>query len=52
MLRIQMKQNINLIEKRGLDNLKDPKAFIEYSNNMHGVSKNIEGYYQAEKLMC
>ena len=32
MLRIQMKQNINIIikkrEKNSLENLKDPKAFI------------------------
>ena len=29
-------------EKNGLENLKDPKAFIEYSNNMQDVIKNIE----------
>ena len=29
-------------EKNGLENLKDLKAFIEYSNNMQDVIKNIE----------
>ena len=36
-LRIQMNQNINILlktRKNGLENLKDPKAFIECSNNM------------------
>ena len=40
-----MKQNIDqyLIKKcenNGLKNLRDPKAFIEYSNNMQDVYKN------------
>ena len=33
---------INKREKVGLDHLKDPKAFIEYSNDMEDVYKNIE----------
>ena len=36
-----------LINKRGSVGLKhfnDPKAFIEYSNDMHGVYKNIDNY--------
>ena len=36
-----------LIEKReniGLKHFNDPKAFIEYSNNMHDVYKNIDNY--------
>ena len=35
-----------LIKKHetGLKNLKDPKAFIEYSNNMQDVYENIEEY--------
>ena len=33
---------INKREKVGLDNFKDPKAFIEYSNDMQDVYKNIE----------
>ena len=47
-----MKQNINiLINKRedvGIDHFNDPKAFIEYSNNMHDVHKNIN-YYNPDK---
>ena len=35
-----------LINKRGvgIDNFNDHKAFIEYSNNMHDVYKNIDEY--------
>ena len=36
-----------LIKKReniGLKHFNDPKAFIEYSNNMHDVHKNIDHY--------
>ena len=36
-----------LINKRGkvkLDHLNDPKAFMEYSNDMQDVYKNIEEY--------
>ena len=28
----------------GINHFKDPKAFIEYSNDMHGVYKNIDDY--------
>ena len=28
----------------GIDHFNDPKAFIEYSNNMHDVYKNIDDY--------
>ena len=35
---------IQKLENNGLKNLKDPKAFIEYSNNMQDVYKNIEEY--------
>ena len=31
-------------EKVGLNHFNDPKAFIEYSNDMHDVYKNIEDY--------
>ena len=35
----------NLIrEKVSIDNFDDPKAFIEYSNDMHVVYKNIDDY--------
>ena len=35
---------INKCEKVGLDHFKDPKAFMEYSNYMQDVYKNIENY--------
>ena len=35
---------INKIESTGLKHLNDPKAFIEYSNYMHDVCKNIDEY--------
>ena len=41
----------NLINKResvGLNHFNDPKAFIEYSNDMQDVYKNI-GEYNADK---
>ena len=40
---------INKREKVGLDHLKDPKVFIEYSNDMQGVYKNIEDYNPNKK---
>ena len=35
---------INTREKVGLEDFNDPKAFIEYSNDMHDVYKNINEY--------
>ena len=35
---------INKREKIGLNYYDDPKAFMEYSNDMHNVYKNIEDY--------
>ena len=35
---------INKREKVGLDHFKDPKAFMEYSNDMEDVYKNTENY--------
>ena len=35
---------INKRESAGLKHLNDPKAFIEYSNDMQDVYKNIEEY--------
>ena len=35
---------INKRERVGINRLNDPKAFIEYSNNMHKVYKNIDNY--------
>ena len=39
---------INKREGVGIDHLNDPKAFIEYSNDMHNVYKNIN-YYNPNK---
>ena len=35
---------INKRERVGINHLNDPKAFIEYSNGMHDVYKNIDDY--------
>ena len=35
---------INKSEVVGIDHFNDPKAFIEYSNDMHDVYKNIDEY--------
>ena len=35
---------INKRESVGLKHFNDPKAFIEYSNDMHDVYKNIDNY--------
>ena len=35
---------INIREKVGIDNFDDPKVFIEYSNDMHDLYKNINEY--------
>ena len=32
----------NIHEKVGIDHFDDPKAIIEYSNDMHNVYKNID----------
>ena len=40
---------INKNEKVGLDHLKDSKAFMEYSNDMQDVYKNIEDYNPGKK---
>ena len=36
--------NENKIESIGLKNLNDPKAFIQYSNDMQDLYKNINNY--------
>ena len=36
-------------EKVGLTHFNDPKAFIEYSNDMQDVSKNIDDYHPGKK---
>ena len=40
---------INKREKVGLNHLDDHKAFVEYSNDMHDVYKNIEDYNPGKK---
>ena len=40
---------INKREKVGLNHFNDPKAFMEYSNNMQDVYKNIEDYNPVKK---
>ena len=40
---------INKREKVGLDHFDDPKVFMEYSNDMKDVYKNIEGYNPIKK---
>ena len=35
---------INKREGAGIDHFNDPKAFIEHSNDMRDVYKNIDGY--------
>ena len=37
-------QHHDICEKVGIDHFNDPKAYIEYSNNMHNVYKNIDDY--------
>ena len=41
--------SINKREKVGLNHFDDPKAFMEYSNDMQDVYKNIEDYNQIKK---
>ena len=40
---------INKREKVGLDHFRDPKSFMEYSNDMQDVYKNIEDYNPNKK---
>ena len=50
MWKIHMKQNINTCV--GINRFKDPKAFIEYSNDMPNVYRNINDYNpEKEKKM-
>ena len=45
MLKIRMNQYlINISEKVGIDHLNDPRAFIEYLNDIHNVYKNIDEF--------
>ena len=52
MQKIHMKKYQYLINKRekvGLNHFNDPKAFMEYSNDMQDVYKNIEDYNPIKK---
>ena len=53
MQRIHMKKIyqylINKRENLGLDHFDDPKAFMEHSNDMQDVYKNIEDYNPIKK---
>ena len=40
---------INKCESTGLKHLNDSKAFIEYSNDMDNIYKNIEEYNPTKK---
>ena len=40
---------INKHEKVGLDHFKDPKVFMEFSNDVQDVYKNIEDYNPGKK---
>ena len=40
---------INIRGKTGLNHYDDPKAFMEYSNDMQDVYKNIEEYNPGKK---
>ena len=40
---------INKREKVGIDHFEDPRAFIEYSNDIQDVYKNIEDYKPGKK---
>ena len=54
MLKIHMKKYQFLINKREdtvLKHLNDSKAFIEYSNDMDGIYKNIEEYKPNKKCI-
>ena len=41
---------IKIREKVGIDHHNDPRAYIEYSNDMHAVYKNIN-YYNPIKII-
>ena len=43
-IHIKYQYLINKRDKVGLDQFNEPKAFIEYSNDMQDVYKNIENY--------
>ena len=46
---VKYQYSINKCKKVGLDHFNDPRAFIEYSNDMQDVYKNIEDYNPGKK---
>ena len=49
-----MKQIVNILlenEKKCFENLEEPKAFIEYLNNIHDLYKNIGDTTQIEIIV-
>ena len=44
MQKIRLKQNMNKRESTVLNHFNDSKAFIEYSNDMNDIYKNIEEF--------
>ena len=42
---------INKRESMGINHFNDPKAFIEYSNDMHVVYKNVDDYNTMMKIL-
>ena len=53
MQKTHMKQNnqylINIREKAGLNHYDDPRGFMDYSDNMQDVYKNIEEHNPGKK---
>ena len=43
---------INKREKLGLNHFNDPKAFMESSNDLQDVYKNIEDYNPIKNVKC
>ena len=43
---------INGREKVGIENLKNPKAFIDYSQTIDDVYENLEDYNPTKKRLC
>ena len=46
---VEFQYLINIREKAELNHYDDPKAFMDYSNNMQDVYKNIEEYNPGKK---
>ena len=54
LLKIWVKQNISILQKlqkTGLEQQQDPKAFVEYSNNIQDIYKNVKKYNPCRKVL-